>query len=461
MLTYTYKQISIGTYLTELEPITNDNPVGQRPPVQTNRIGGSKPSKAQSIIAAIIDGFDVGEIKLIEVSESKFKLESVDGGNRKREIKNFVNGYFPVHKSHSKYGEMYFSQLPEDVRKQFMAYELRFVIYNNKSSYWKGKQFRVFNTTTPVNHQEMLNSYGDTPIAKIVRETVRVIEDVNNIPHILFKSKLSPKGDDYIFEHISIDNGRLKLEEYVARILLQFYRNGKMLNTATNEELEHMYSDNNISNDAANKLKEKLNKFLYWIMDLSRAKMKKHSGRGLGYRELVMASRMFLSLMDKHKSFKVNNFDNLWLDFTNSLNSFIGKNPTKIETHKDDKGVRTQSEAMRGYVGEYKILKKIETSVDWLLADMDIESHILTQDENRTFNRELIEQVLAKQGYKDYVDNLPLTMENAEGAHIVPWSQGGKTTIENLAVTSKYHNKAMGTLNVEAYKMIINNRKVS
>ena len=461
MLEYTYKQISIGVYLTELEPITNDNPVGQRPPVQTNRLGGSKPSKAQSIIAAIIDGFDIGEIKLIEVSESKFKLESVDGGNRKREIKNFVNGDFPIHKSHSKYGGMYFSELPEDERKEFMNYELRFVIYKNKTSYWKGKQFRVFNTTTPVNHQEMLNSYGDTPIAKIVRETVREIEEVNSIPHILFKSKLSPKGDEHIFENISSDNNRLKLEEYVARILLQFWRGKVLLNTASNDELEEMYSDNNISPDVANKLKEKLNKFLYLIMDLSRAKMKKHNGRGLAYRELVMASRLFLFLMDKHKSFKVNNFDNLWLDFTNSLNSFIGKDPTKIETHKDDKGVRTRSEAMRGYLGEYKNLKKIQTSIDWLLEDIDLGSHILTQDDNRTFSRELIEQVLAKQGYVDYVDGQSLTMENAEGAHIKPWSQGGKTTIDNLAVTSKYHNKAMGTLNVEAYKMIIINKKAS
>ena len=133
MLEYTYKQKSIGDYLTELEPITNDNPVGQRPPVQTNRLGAAKPSKAQSIIAAILDGYDVGEIKLIEVSESKFKLESVDGGNRKREIKNFVNGLFPIHKSHSKYGGKYFSELPEDVRKKFMNYELRFVIYKNKT----------------------------------------------------------------------------------------------------------------------------------------------------------------------------------------------------------------------------------------------------------------------------------------------------------------------------------------
>jgi len=92
MLEYTYKQISIGVYLTELEPITNDNPVGQRPPVQTNRLGGNKPSKAQSIIAAIIDEYDIGEIKLIQVEDSKFKLESIDGGNRKREIKNFIDG---------------------------------------------------------------------------------------------------------------------------------------------------------------------------------------------------------------------------------------------------------------------------------------------------------------------------------------------------------------------------------
>jgi len=76
---------------------------------------------------------------------------------------------------------------------------------------------------------------------------------------------------------------------------------------------------------------------------------------------------LFLFLMDKHKSFKVNNFDNLWLDFTNSLNSFIGKDPTKIETYKDDKTVRP--EAMywladcqfknKEYVGSYQTFKKL------------------------------------------------------------------------------------------------------
>jgi hypothetical protein len=458
MLNYEVKQITIGDYLTELEPITNDNPVGQRPPVQTNRLGTNKPSKAQSIIAAIIDEYDIGEIKLIQVDNSKFKLESIDGGNRKREIKNFVNGKFPVHKSHKEYGDKYFSQLPEEIRKQFMSYELRFIIYKDKTSYWKGKQFRVFNTTTPVNHQEMLNSYGDTPIAKIVRETVREIEEENNSPHILFKSKLSPKGDDYIFEHISSDNSRLKLEEYVARILLQFWRGSKLLNTATNDDLETMYSDISITPEKAEKLKDKLNKFLYMIMDLSRAKMKKNSNRGLGYRELVMASRLFFYLLDKHKSFKVVDYDQLWLDFTNTLNAYIGKAPTKTDTHTDDKGTRTKSDAMRGYLGDYKSIKKVETTVEWLLEDLDIESHIITQDEQRAFSRELIEQVLAKQEYKDYVDGKPLTMDDAEGAHIVPWSQGGRTTVDNLAVTSKYHNKAMGTLNVEAYKIHYNNK---
>jgi hypothetical protein len=45
-------------------------------------------------------------------------------------------------------------------------------------------------------------------------------------------------------------------------------------------------------------------------------------------------------------------------------------------------------------------------------------------------------------------------MDDAVGAHVDAWSEGGKTTVDNLVVTSSYHNSKMGSLNVEAYKEI-------
>ena len=137
------------------------------------------------------------------------------------------------------------------------------------------------------------------------------------------------------------------------------------------------------------------------------------------------------------------------------LQSFVGKNPTKLSIIKDDKGSRTQSDAMRGYLGLHSNLEKIKKSVEWLLEDIEVSQHLIIRDKTRCFSRQLIEQVLAKQNYTDYVDGKPLTMDDAVGAHVDAWSEGGKTTVDNLVVTSSYHNSKMGSLNVDAYKELI------
>ena len=45
-------------------------------------------------------------------------------------------------------------------------------------------------------------------------------------------------------------------------------------------------------------------------------------------------------MINMDSDFKVTNYDNLWNDFYNSLQSFVGKNPTKLSIIKDDKGSR-------------------------------------------------------------------------------------------------------------------------
>ena len=465
MLDYNFMDSNVRDFITAIYPNTNCNPVGQRKNVESKLDSQSaEPSKAQSIIESMLDDFDIGEIKLININDGSFTYESCDGGHRKRTIYAFINGKFPLHKK-SKFGTktykegtktkergLYFRELPQEEKDKLMKYPLRFIVYQNKSKTFVGGQFRVTNTTTPVNNQEMLNSFGDIPIASLVREFVREIEEKKNQPHTLFENFVN--NGELKFKNLSTHNNRLKLEEFVARIVYRFYDNSdKRLGTSSFKELSDMYSNEDVD---TSKFDKKVSSFFNYLLDLSKAKMLKHSGRGLTQTELVAASRMFLYFLDMDTNFQIVNYDNLWNDFYNSLQTFVGKDPKTLNTDiiNDDKGSRTKSDAMRGYLGLHSNLEKIEKSVEWLLEDIEVSQHLILRDKTRCFSRELIEQVLAKQNYTDYIDGKPLTMDNAVGAHVDAWSEGGKTTVDNLVVTSSYHNSKMGSLNVDAYKEI-------
>ena len=56
-----------------------------------------------------------------------------------------------------------------------------------------------------------------------------------------------------------------------------------------------------------------------------------------------------------------------------------------------------------------------------MLEEMNLNAAtLITQDSKRCFSREEIEVTLARQGYKCWVDGMPLVMKDAEGGHIVP-----------------------------------------
>ena len=91
-----------------IEVLTIDvNPEWQRPDVDTLFHTSNFPSKAQAIIASMLIGLDIGEIKLCYF---RGKRASIDGGNRKRAIKAFLDGKFPLHKK-SPWGEVHYKEI--------------------------------------------------------------------------------------------------------------------------------------------------------------------------------------------------------------------------------------------------------------------------------------------------------------------------------------------------------------
>lgn len=410
---------------------------------------GSKPSKAQSIIASMFNGQDIGEIKLCDYEGVK---SSIDGGNRKRAILNFYNNKFALPKG-SKYAGLKYRDLSEDAKELFLSYVIRFIEYGEITTQEIGETFRNTNNTTPVNKQEMRNSEGQNPVAVLVRRTTRKIDEVGNIPHILFDWRINAKGDAE-YTYLTFNNKGLHLDEQTARLLCRVLQGEKSI-AVSDDDLDKMYADYEAfltDEENLKKAKKKLYEVLDFIVNIADTARKYKNGRGLAHKQYEMLVRLYFYLKEHHKSFKVTDASEFWVAFTTAMDSVLSCDDI---TFKERSGkARVVSDAFGQYLkSDLNDQWKYDKSLELFLKEFDLDNcGLKLLDSKRCFTRDEIESALIKQGYKDFIDGSKLTMKDAVGAHVIAHSNGGKTTIDNLVVVSKAHNTAMGTQPVDVYK---------
>jgi len=470
------EEVNIGTFYHMLSPTSgvriDCDPVGQRPDIE------SMP-KRQGIIDTIIRGFDIGELKLREVVIGQYPRRSVDGGHRKRAIRDFMEGKFKTAKNTFcqigekvfKVGNLYYKDLPIEAKEFFLSYKIRFTIYDKSmTDEQAGELFRRTNTTTSVNWQEMLNSYEDNLVAKFVREISRPIRDMNNKYHELFEYRdLSPENrKQYWF---SSPSTRLRDDEFVTRLLTVLVKPAKEKNwmTCSNKETEACFirlgntEKGGWANDPteAKRHQKLVIEALDFILAYVKAK-KLFSKKMLNTQEFTIISRFYIYLVRtfSRKGFKVKDWSKLYLSIRNSSNRFLQKDDPnyRCDSHTDDKGVRSVHECFRQYITVHDDETRCEQSVKWLLEEMDIQNcGIVFLDPVRLFSADVIEQVLRTQDYKCWVTGSPLDIKDAAGSHIVAHSDGGKTINENCVVCHKDENNRMGTMDALIYRSIRQN----
>ena len=120
-------------------------------------------------------------------------------------------------------------------------------------------------------------------------------------------------------------------------------------------------------------------------------------------------------------------------------------------------GDRTKAEAMKGFLGEYGVLKKVTDTVDWLCDALEkhyvpLDMLIVVKDKNRSISRDLLETIWIKQGKKCDVTQKPLNFADAVAGHIKAHSEGGSSTVDNIVAIHKDINAKMGTMNLEDFK---------
>lgn len=439
------KRMTLQNFLIDYLSITDCDPMGQRPPI--NEDPGN--AKNVGIIQAIMLGIDIGQITLVDVKDENnpYQWESVDGGHRKRAVKAFFDGKF-------KFNGKYFSELSQEEKDQFLSYEIGLTLYEPLPSHIKGYIFRTINETTNVNHQEMLNSYGDLPIANAVRFTLRSFSYKGEVtmPHDLFEQTVA---GNFKWLTDNNNNNRLKLEEFVTRFYYRYYDGGD-IGSRKYEELQSMFKDDNID---VPKLKKQVDALLNYLLNMAKARKSLYKS-GLPKGEMNALANLYLWIETNYGNCNVTKPLEFYRDFSIVYSDYYHDPDYKHQEMIDEKlrkeiGEHEVSSTMtlfRAYVNDQHSYKKQEQLMKWITTDFNPLDHIIVKDKTRAYPRWMKEVALQRQNFKCLVDGLPLKWEDAEAGHIIAHADGGQTTLENCAMIRKTHNQKMGTMSVTEYK---------
>ena len=83
---------------------------------------------------------------------------------------------------------------------------------------------------------------------------------------------------------------------------------------------------------------------------------------------------------------------------------------------------------------------------------------ITVLDSTRSLTKAEREEALAAQGYVCAIDGLPLDLDDAVFGHDTPWCKGGRSELSNGAMIRHEHNRDMGTVTLDEYRMILSMR---
>jgi hypothetical protein len=414
-------------------------------------------TKSKGIIQTMLIGMDIGQITLHETPNGEFNYESIDGGHRKRAIRDFLSNLFPVtiQTEDGEVKSVLFKDFTKEQRDEFRSIELTFCVYENLSGPQVGNIFRTLNTITKIEHQELLNSYGDIAIANAIRETVRVIPSIGNTYHQLFEIVTKRTAKTYPYWN-KFDNAGLAQDEWVARAFYRYYTGGGV-GEADAHQLTEMYDDSDLSATKVTDITKKVNALLKFVQRMAIQSVEVF-GKGLTVTEANVFVRLYLHIEAKHGSVTIKDDEVFFKEVITahlSLSDSKTKDPVLLDpVEQFDKG-RPAWSFYKAMMNRYKGHEPIVFALGMLLDKIQLEDLIVIKDAKRLFSVEDKKRALATQGFKCAITGKPLKMKDAQGDHIVPHSKGGKTDADNLAMIATEHNLAKSDKTMEEYSELL------
>ena len=424
----------------------NPDPIGQRPPVSS----GVK--KSIAIIKGLMSGYGAGMLTIRDIRNDVEAQKIygcdylvIDGGHRCRALKAYYTGKILI--DGEKYIDSDFNlsdvDIPVDVR----------VCTSSEAS----RLFRNINTTTPTNFMEMVMSDEESKVCEYIRRKTSYVRAYSNEPHPLFEKQIKPDGKVVVPNWVDDQpNPRRRWDEFVAIAIIRSM--GKGLVDAGQTEIETLCREDN---EIPKTVQSRVDDFLD-------AALKLRVFRKFGLNDAIFSafSVYYFGLVEQFDKFKIDNDEDFFKFFMKTYTLLTGKNDTSLE--KETIEYNDTTFFVKEFVRKYRRHSAAGNAQKLVYKQFTIHGNcdiipdgITVLDTKRSLGKLDREEALAAQGYVCAIDGKPLELDDAVFGHDTPWSQGGKSVIENGAMVRSEHNRNMGTLTLDEYKMILTMRETN
>lgn len=368
-----------------------------------------------------------------EEKEARLVDEVFDGAHKIEASSNFINDKYPIHKMLPAdsplmpYVGKKFSQLPNSLKRKFTEYEfwinyIDAVTANNPDSLrllWE----RLNNSGAPLNDYETSKPTITHLVEVVLKPLLQLF-----LGSEIFPAKVSKRGmlEDRMQMILAVADYSLDEKH------LQKFTSRKHLVKLWQEKDIGKKSAEVITNVEKNKDK--------WILTLKKVSCYMKYLKEVncfvddnGNDILETAHRgtdlVFILARAVKQIPKPEDFRRISADIANHMKEkyFIDTVTQKSKVIRDDKGIG------RNGILQRKILHDIDTDL----------IEFAKMKETRLFTKEQIKQIFDEQNGQCAICKIPILKNQPHvGDHIVPWSLGGRTIIENCQVTHRRCNSA-------------------
>jgi hypothetical protein len=499
---FTMTNVPIGVYNQLFTNSTiNPTPRYQRPYTYNDTFGGEGDDWQRSLVAAVTKGEFIQPIhirfrtKTINITEHTksvdyYMLEILDGGHRTRTICNFIAGKiktpsdFILSIEGVKYdcSNLHFSELEENVKNYFLSIELTLCVHYNLSNDEAGERFRTLNNLHDMSRQEKRSSFYKH-IARIVRNI-----GATDLSQFKMFSELEPNNSNSL-KHlaISLEKDSRATDELVATLFYLFSNMPKgnldSYTKANHNVIDAMYrNDSSEDNDEStskfnpsSEIHQRVGKVLQFInklvVDNTELNTLNFSKKRFTKSSIIKLALFFdwVFATSKSSKLKIENFDaeTFWKKLFDKVSSIkiphIEYQTYKIKGNKvvideagdDDKKVIPSAWSVWG-TGDR--LDDMQYILLHLMVDFDIVEWGFTKTKKhnlREFTDAQKEQLWKEQNGLCRRTGKPLTDIKWAADHIIPYSYGAPTIVENgQLISSEVNGNKSSGITIDDVKLI-------